>query len=1231
MTLRDDSTPGSLYPLLLSAKQSKDMKTLDRHSESFFKLRYDQNPLEKGHGDHYVDIRILPVEYVHNPEAIGAVAKFFSRPDDDDEAIEMIKSVAEDTLKDLRAQTQAGLEQILLQRKTTVLRIDAEAPVIVVPDSVTRADAPIVILDMGRLTVDSEPVDADLKEMVRDHGEASLPESEYQRLKESMYDRYVCKLTAVQVVTGRDFAVCVDQLVAINPDPAYHVFDRINLELAVEACLLPREPDLTKLKLGLGVEKLHLNFSDRKYKRIMRAIQLLIGADELAGGRETGANLHLPKETVARERHMRSRSLSEMVLPRMTSVGASLEDLLPDATVEGGEEGFFDAPEVPFALPLGAYDVERVTGRDEPGHVAVDFSLAVDSMSATVRRTDRAALNTRSVDEPGTILAELSVTNFGVRVLVRPLDLGVKVHVGNVQIIDRMQSYGPAFDVLLQSKTDAENLGQGKEGKHFVAVTYRGFQREHPEYAGVDHEVAVDFASVTLMLTPDSLLEIQDFVLATFGSDSGAQLPTSAPSPLLESKSAGSAEARSNGVVDVRISMDSIVLAVNRRGAMIASGSVAKGALNIRLNEASMVVNGRLGSFVIEDHMRRREAFANFVSFAGDQVAEFTYVTYDPRSVDYPGYDSFIELTTESVRIVYLEYLLSALLDWLGDLNRARVAMEIARLSAANSAAFIQETSGRMRFLVKIKTPIIILPRPAETSNDMLEAHLGEITCSNRYLVGSGNAVSTGRRFETINEITLDVQKMRLWSSIYLDSGKTFEQRLAMIRDLSWKMTLRLNEGVQDAVIPAMAVDADLGDASARMTEKQYALLLEVLDNILSPSDHTDPTANEHAPPPELDLPDNNEQSLASSDRGNDPSIFIALDVSVSISTLGLEIFVADSMDTGESALETTGLAEFLINGITINASISNQGDLMLETVMNSFSVKDTRVNNASIFREVVPSNRYGKNQLVIQYTRDRKGATDVALAIDGLLSILSVRYVFDLWAFFMMPKYFDRTAYAPETVASAPPESKSAEDKVDDASAAQPPLSYRINLVDAEIIILGDPTAKDTEAIVLAANQIFLSQDATLVLAFKQAGLFLINMDRRQENRFRIVSSFDMALRQQISSREHRLTIDVSPNRALEIRVSYRDFALFTKLSRLVADISGGNEPSPSPGLPSAGPRSIAFSPPDSSQNADATSKHETLELNLGGLEAVLIDDVSDPMIQMINVCHGPGRWGSV
>ncbi|KAI9034346.1 hypothetical protein DFJ74DRAFT_600747 [Hyaloraphidium curvatum] len=1218
ITLQDNSTPGTLYPVLMSAKQSKDLKTLERDSKPFFFLSYEQNPPGNDSVDHDVKLEMLPVEYVHNPLAITAVTKFFSRPESESDTVEMIKYAAEDTIKGLTWQTRAGFEFILLQKKTTVLHIDAEAPVIVVPESVTDPSSPLVVLDMGRLIVESKPVDPELKRDIRNRQGKALDDRDYERLKASMYDRYSCELRNVQLVMGRDFKTCIEQLVAPVADPAYHVFERIDLELVIEACLLPNEAELPRLRLALSVDRLHLNFSDHKYRGVMNAVQILIGSNSAHGGPPPALDASAKKRT--------QRTI--------TGLGFSTPALFPtgDPEIVAGDS-FFDAPEA----PLVAKDAAAVPppSKDDYTHVSVLFKLKVNTMSASVRRSIGPDVADTVPDEKP--LADLRVTNFGVDVTVRPLDLEVGVFVGKVAIVDRMQTYGPEFDMLLESTTDEQELKEGGS-QWFIEVAYRGLQRSHPDFAGLDHTVVVSFASVTLMLTADSLLQIQDFVMVTFASPPAEKGgPSNTLEVLKETDSipvpAGDPASRTDGATATRanvtaggeqtavatamtidLSMTQIALIVNRRGSRIASGTLGQGALSIHLKE-TITVSGRLGSLTIEDDMRRRPGFSEFVRFNGDQVAEFKFQTYDMRHPDFPGYDSSVELSTESVRIVYLDYLLFAVLEWLNDLSSARAAMEAARRCA----------TGRFHFKVFIKTPIVVLPRPLENSRDMLEAYLGEISCSNRFLGPTGAPLDGSvAPSNVINEILLDVRSMKLMSSIYLDASNSFEQRLAIIRDVNWK------------------VDADISEAAVRLHEKQYAIVLEMVDHLMQPKPAESGTAERQAhsaapsPPPEGDLVTSHAEGTGGSGGSSvvhPPALpgeasWVSMDLTVSIASLALEIFTADSMDVGESALASTGLGQFAINGITVKTAMSNLGAIDAEVVVNSFAASDARPKSISVFKEVVPSNRYGKNQLMVRYSRDRKNATEVTVSLESLKIILSLDYIFDIWEWFMHPKYYKQLP-TEEGGGDAVVLSRVSAPAASPSPAATGPLSYKIVVVDAEIAVLGDPKVKETEAVSLCVDQIVVYQDSATRVQLRQAGGF-----EARRTGFRLVTGFDLNAHYETSPTAVKIMVDVSPERPLDIRFSYRDFALFSKLASIASQFSSAQQGDASNGTPGHPPKDASAAPePENSLGVEGTTAvtesgtrkselvRHPLDLRVGGLEIVLIDDVTDPMIQMINI----------
>lgn len=58
-----------------------------------------------------------------------------------------------------------------------------------------------------------------------------------------------------------------------------HVIDKINMTFHVHLSILPQAPNLTKIKVFGDLPLLQVNFSDRKYKTLMRIVDLVVPKD----------------------------------------------------------------------------------------------------------------------------------------------------------------------------------------------------------------------------------------------------------------------------------------------------------------------------------------------------------------------------------------------------------------------------------------------------------------------------------------------------------------------------------------------------------------------------------------------------------------------------------------------------------------------------------------------------------------------------------------------------------------------------------------------------------------------------------------------------------------------------------------------------------------------------------------------------------------------------------------
>lgn len=199
MRLYDGTTPGSLFPQIITIKDtppipdSERIKEVDDHekneevddneegakneakegeettkledkfdtgastddsSDPFFNMTFENNPLD-GSADTALKLKLKAMEIIYNPIFITEVVKFFRPPERHMESIGALMETAGATVEGIRQQTRAGLEFALQEHKTINAQLDLHAPLIIVPDSVTEKCSICLIVDAGHAKVSS--------------------------------------------------------------------------------------------------------------------------------------------------------------------------------------------------------------------------------------------------------------------------------------------------------------------------------------------------------------------------------------------------------------------------------------------------------------------------------------------------------------------------------------------------------------------------------------------------------------------------------------------------------------------------------------------------------------------------------------------------------------------------------------------------------------------------------------------------------------------------------------------------------------------------------------------------------------------------------------------------------------------------------------------------------------------------------------------------------------------
>lgn len=73
------------------------------------------------------------------------------------------------------------------------------APIFIVPESCTKSDAQVIVLDSGHISVESNLVSKQQIAEVQAKASKSYSEKDYEKLQSLMYDRFTVQLSSTQV------------------------------------------------------------------------------------------------------------------------------------------------------------------------------------------------------------------------------------------------------------------------------------------------------------------------------------------------------------------------------------------------------------------------------------------------------------------------------------------------------------------------------------------------------------------------------------------------------------------------------------------------------------------------------------------------------------------------------------------------------------------------------------------------------------------------------------------------------------------------------------------------------------------------------------------------------------------------------------------------------------------------------------------------------------------------
>lgn len=1185
--VNDGTTPDSLFPEIVRVKDAPEAASQKRLSimdletsgqtAPFFDLEVEQNPLD-GQGDFAVTAKLRPLEIVWNPNFVVGVVDFFKPPERHMESISALMESAGATVEVLRQQTRSGLAFALEEHKTINAKLDLQAPLIIIPQSITTPKSTCLILDAGHISVNSELVQKEVLKQMQEKEHQASSDEDFRQLESLMYDRFLVKLTSTQVLIGPSIDDTKSQLLEKDDARMYHIVEKINLDFVVALSILPRAPNLAKVKIEGHMPVLHATVSDTKYKSLMRLIDVAIprfGGDEPQGPvaqQPRRPRLLSSASSRSRIEHHRKASTNIFATPQTAVI---LQDDDDD------DDDFEDAPDGSTTQHL---KVQQRT---------FEFKFAVDKLQGSLYRSDPDG------QKPDALLVELVAENFALEFYMRPFDMAAEVSLGSVTVDDFVDNPPAEFKSIVSSG-DVEDR---QERRDLVKVKFVRVKRESPEfmpvYEGIETNINVAVSTINLVVTRKTLLTLLDFILVTFASGGGAP-DDRAQKTIMDEENENDGNPRvvepvdeesqqgEAGSIRVKVDLKTIRMILNNDGVRLATLSFNHADIGLYLSGRTMRVATKLGDLSLVDDINagasEDSSLRRLVTIQGDELADFRYETFDPGNKKaYPGYDSSVYLRAGSIKVNFLEEPFRKIIKFLVKFGKMQAIYNAARQAAANQAQQIQQSTSRFKFDVIVNTPIIVFPGPIREDRprrDLVTAYLGEIYAQNRFAPLDDSEDSA-----IAMKLSAGIRNVRLTSELHYENDQTEELEMIDHVDLGFNVTYA--EHQQGWKRPDMEIEGQMTDINLRVTQYQLRSLLAISRSIPA-AFSTDAEASGEEAERDVDEgtlrrartmtfpPAGGDDQLVnlSPELGPREDTWTKLDLVFAVHKVGLELISApEGRPVGNT--DAASLSQFSLDDSRLKTRMLADGSMEAEFVIHAFTIQDSRRRDGNKFRRIMTSSNQGAQQFMasISMTGGEDRSVIAVVAVDSPRIIFALDYVYDIQHFVAASLQTDETAVIDDVSEELSELSDADSTQVvwtgksqgprPEPSPGVPPeqadskmsVAFRVNIVDAQVILIANPLSASSEAIVLGTKQVLLSQQHALTFQVSEVGMFLCRMDRFEDTRLRILDDFSVRLSMD-SSRPNttNLHIDVEP---LILRLSLRDILLVLQIVRKASELS--------------------------------------------------------------------------
>ncbi|XP_075971796.1 vacuolar protein sorting 13C isoform X2 [Anticarsia gemmatalis] len=804
---------GEFIPRLVTSKEvTQDVNLLN--------VVFETNPLD-GLCDQRVKVLARPLQIVYDAQTVIEIVNVF-KPPTESTALTTLQAAAENKLSDLKEKSALGMQYAVHHHTFIDLDIDIAASYIIVPQTgVYRGNESCAVVKLGAIKVKSEPRSQAL-DVHKLYREGLADEDILKEITHHSYDKMALELTEMQIVIaspGEDWQTAIASNDEATP---LHLLQPTNLVIQIHKCLITDDPRLPKVKIRGELQKIAISVSE---DRLLTLCEILVSmplpqseeSTQLKPSESKGSSLSLLKYLDPAEKQKRE------------SIRSLKEKKLDEQSVQLTEvEAFFIMKELVLSINRKTLDSSS-KGYDK----FLVFSLTLLQLTA-VQKTFTLEATVR--------LGAVHLQHFrsGRKALDMIETLDVKVKESEpTETVERTSV------LLLETTRD----------QYLFNVTYSNVDKKCPEfrshYGSVEQMIELDFTNLRVLLHLEGLNEIlvivneyqtrlQAIQRTVDRTANAGQLETimedeefnAAKSKVSVSKPSRRKQVESIQLkVNVKIGAIEIVFATDMRPLSVVSMKGATAGLVIKASYTQ--VDCAIASIKVED-LNPDTVHKEIMKVLGGDVMNVQIVMYNTdQIISASQVDMSIDAQINCLRIIFLNWFVTSMLEFLNNFQTAQQAIIDASSQAADAArANVQtayDNSTKLALKVRLAAPIIIVPENSKSYNAML-VDLGRMNLNNKF-VDLGIANVNNR--VTIDELTLELEDMKV-SCVTLTEDYQTSQERKLLRPTSFKLFVKRSLSSWYETLPDLDISGRLNTIAIAVGHSDYKSIMKILNQNLT-------------------------------------------------------------------------------------------------------------------------------------------------------------------------------------------------------------------------------------------------------------------------------------------------------------------------------------------------------------------------------------------------------------